>query len=127
MLAGILDSVPSLIRELAEVHLPCVARKPQHVNVGARTKNPRLVAGDDDARHFRMFESNPLKRIMQLDVYAEIVRVQFELVTRTYPSVLLNTHHKSSDSTLDGQFPVAIVGGRSLEIDEVGICGTRLG
>lgn len=115
----ILDSVSSLVRELAEVHLPSVARKSQRVDVGARAKNPRLGAADTDTGDFGVLKSNPLKRIMQLDVYAEIVRVQFELATGTYPCALLNIHRKRGDPALNGQLPVAIVGRRGLEIDEV--------
>src|SRR5260370_5280114 len=60
MRARVLDSVPRFIREFAEVYLPSVRGQPEHINVGARTKNTILCAGDNNRTNLRMFKSNAL-------------------------------------------------------------------
>ena len=46
------------------------------------------------AANFRMLETNPLQRVVQFDVDAQIIRIQLELVPRTDSAVLLHAHRK---------------------------------
>ena len=119
MRARVLHSVASLIGELAEVHLPGVARKPQHIYVGARAKNPRLSTGQNHGCHFGVLKSYSLKGIMQFDVDAEVIRIQLELVAWTDTCVFLDVHRKSRHPIFNRQFPMSIAGGRYLEVYEV--------
>ena len=57
---------------------------------------------------FRMLEADALNRISQLDVDAEVVRVQLELVVGREPAVLLHVHRQRRDRTVERQLPVAI-------------------
>ena len=78
--AGILHAVARFVGELAEVDFPCVRRQPQHVDVGAGAEKPLAGAGDDHAMDFRMLEANAVERVGKLDVDAEIVGIELELV-----------------------------------------------
>ena len=119
MCARILDAVSSFVGEFAEVHFGGMRRKCQHIDVGTRTENAGFSAGQNDARHFRMLKSNPLKSIVQLDIHAEIVRIQFELVARADASVFLHIQRQRRDTTFERQFPVAVAEGSCLELDNL--------
>ena len=71
---------PRLVGELAEVHLEAVARRAEHEDVGAGAEDARLEAREDDGVHFGMLEADALQRVGELDVDAEIVGVELELV-----------------------------------------------
>jgi hypothetical protein len=70
-----------------------------------------------------MLKSNPLQGIVEFDIHAEIVRIQFELIAWTYSSVLLNIHCESGNAAVRGKLPMLVAGGRCLKIDEVGYRG----
>ena len=80
--ARVFHRQPRLVGELAEVDLPGMARAAQHEDVRAGAEDPLLQAGDDDGLHFGMLEANALDRVGQLDVHAEVVRVQLQPVVR---------------------------------------------
>src|ERR1700719_885838 len=120
MSARIFDTVSRLVGELAEVHFPGMARKAQHIYVGAGTENPWLDARDDDSPNFRMLETNPLQSVVQFDIDAQIIRIQLELVPRTDSAVLLHAHRKRGAAAFNRYAPMSIMLGRRLEIDKVG-------
>jgi hypothetical protein len=45
-------------------------------------KMRRLQAGDNNRAHFRMLETNPLDRVSEFDIDAQVVRIQFQLCNR---------------------------------------------
>ena len=54
-------------------------------------------------------------RVRELDVDAEIVRIQLEPVVRREPGVLLHVHRQRGDGAVERQLPVAISLGRRFE------------
>ena len=55
---------------------------PEHEDVGAGAEDALLAAGDDDAAHLGVLEAQPLDRVGELDVDAEVVGVELQLVAR---------------------------------------------
>src|SRR5436189_459610 len=95
--AHLLEVDAGLVGEFAKVHLEGMARAGQHVDVGARRKYARLFAGDDQRPRARMLETDAGERVCQLDVDAEIVRVQLERVARTDSAVLFDVERELGD------------------------------
>src|SRR5579863_9366841 len=108
MRAGVLNSITSLVGELAKVHFPRMTRKAQHVNVGAGAEDSLPGAGDNHASHLGMLEPNPLQRVVQLDIHAQVIRVQLKLVSGTDSSVLLHIQEKRGAAALDGEAPMPV-------------------
>ena len=104
--AGVLHREARLVGELAEVDLPGVARAAQHEDVGAGAEDPLLEAGDDDGVHFRVLEADALDRVGQLDVDAEVVRVQLEPVVGPEAGVFLHVHRERRDRPVERELPV---------------------
>jgi hypothetical protein len=102
--AGILEAVAGLVRELAEVHLPRVARHTEHEDVGARAEDAVLAARDDHAAHFRVLEADAVHGIVQLDVDAEVVAVQLQLVAGPQPGVLVDVQRQRRDAALGREY-----------------------
>ena len=69
-----------------------VARQPKHVDVGARAEHALFRAGDDHALHFGMLEADAVERVVQLDVHAQVVGVELELVAGHDAAVLVDIH-----------------------------------
>ena len=108
MPARILHPVSGFVGELAEVHLRGVTRLREHVDVRSRAKHAALPARHHDDVNRRVLEANPLQRIVQFDVDAEIVRIQLQLVSRTQPACLVDVHHQRGDRAVDLQLPVTV-------------------
>ena len=64
-----------------------------------------------------MLEPQPLHGIGQLDIDAEIVRIQLELVAFEQPAILIDIHRQRRDVAIDGDFPVLVARRIGLEID----------
>ena len=62
-----------------------------------------------------MLEAESLERVGQLDVDAEVVGIQFELVIGTEAGVLLDVHGQGRHRTVEGQLPVLVLIGRGFE------------
>ena len=60
VLRRVLEPVARLVGELAEVHLPRVARDAEHEDVGARAEHLVLQAGDDHRAHLGVLEADPV-------------------------------------------------------------------
>src|SRR5262249_24460842 len=114
---GVLDAVTRLVGELAEVDLPFVGGLAQHPDVCPRAEDALLSRGQHDGPHLRMLESQPLAGVVQLDVNAEIVRVELELVAGLEPAVLLQVHRQRPDSSVDVELPVLVPGRVGPEVD----------
>ena len=58
-----------------------------------------------------------LQRVGELDVDAEVVAVQLELVAGAQAAVLRHVHRKRGDRTVEGELPVTVAGRLGLEVD----------
>ena len=56
-----------------------------------------------------MLKSQALHRIGELDVNAQIVGIQLELVVRPERLILADIHDQAGDSPIDFQFPVPVL------------------
>src|SRR4029079_15819168 len=117
VLARVFDRETRLVGELAEVHLPGVRRSAQHEDVRAGAEDAFLQAGDDDGVHFRVLEANALDGVGQLDVDAEVVGIELQLVVGRQPGVFLDVHRQRGDRAVEGQFPRPVDVGGSIEGD----------
>ena len=115
--ARVLDRQPRLVGELAEVHLPRVRRAAQHEDVRAGAEDALLQAGDDDGVDLGMLEADALDGVGELDVDAEIVRVQLQPVVGREAGVLLHVHRQRRDGAVERQLPVDVTRGIALEVD----------
>ena len=77
-----------------------------------------------DRADFGMLEAQPLDRVVELDVDAEVVRVQLELVARTKTAVLLDVHRERRDTqarlwrdAVDRELPVLVARRLGSEVD----------
>src|SRR3712207_3342354 len=75
------------------------------------------LAPDDDGAHLRVLEAQALDGVRKLDVHAEVVRVELELVALAQRLVLLHVHRERGDRPLDLKLPVPVTLRRGLEID----------
>src|SRR4030095_2202496 len=79
--ARVLHAVARFVGELAEVYLPGVSGEPEHVDVGAGAKHALACRGEHYAFHLGMLEADALQSVMQLDIYAQVVRIELEPVS----------------------------------------------
>jgi hypothetical protein len=120
-LTRIFDRVPRLVGELAEVHLPGVARGAEHVDVGAGAEHPLLAAADDDGTDFGVLEADALEGVAELDVHPEVVRVELELVALGEAALLVDVERESRDGRLDVEAPVLVGGRFAVEANHSGL------
>ena len=113
---AVLDAVARLVGELAEVHLPRVARDAEHEDVGAGAEDAVLGAGDDDRAHLRVLEADAVQRIGELDVDAEVVAVELELVAGADAAVLVEVGDERCHRPFEAQLPVAVAVGVGLVV-----------
>ena len=64
-----------------------------------------------------MLEAHPLDCIGQLDVDAEIVGIEFQLVAVKQRRLLVDVHRQRGDVAVDREFPMAVARGLGLKID----------
>ena len=79
----VFEAVAGLVGEFAEVDLPRMARDAEHENVGAGAEHPFAGARDDHDADLRMLETDAVDGVIELDVNAEIIAVELELVAGT--------------------------------------------
>ena len=96
ILAQILDAVARLVGEFAEIDFVGMGRAGQHADIGAGAEHPRLGRAQHDRAHLRMLEAQPLQRVGQLDIDAEIVGIQFELVAVEQRRPFVDVHRSAS-------------------------------
>ena len=78
-------------------------RSAQHEDVRAGAEDALLEAGDDDRVHLRMLEPDALDRVGELDVHAEVVRVQLQAIVGGQAGVLLHVHRQRGDRAIEGR------------------------
>ena len=99
--ARVLDRQARLVGELAEVHLGDVRRAAQHHDVRAGAEDALLERRHDDRVHLGMLEPQPLDGVGELDVDAEVVGVELQLVVRRQAGVLAHVHRERGDGAVE--------------------------
>ena len=89
----------------------------EHEDVGAGAEHAIARAGHDDGAHFGVLEADALQRVVQLDVDAEIVGVELELVAGTNTAVLGDVHRERRERAVERELPVAVAARVRCEID----------
>jgi hypothetical protein len=120
VLGGVLDAVAGLVGELAEVHLPRVRGLRQHPDVRPRAEDLVEPAGDHDRPHLGVLEAQPLDRVVQLDVDAEVVGVELELVPGDEAAVLGGAELDGRDRPVELQRQVTVGVRARVERDDRG-------
>ena len=72
---------------------------------------------DDDGAHLGVLEAHALDGVGELDVDAEVVGVQLQLVVGGQAGVLAHVHRQRRDGAVEGQLPVLVAVGAGLEGD----------
>ena len=70
------------------------------------------------ARTSGVLEAQALHRVVELDVDAEVVRVELELVVVTQPTGRIDLHRERGDRSVDGETPVAVGVRAGAEVDQ---------
>ncbi len=65
-----------------------------------------------------MLEADALQDVVQLNVDAEIVGVQLELVAGLQTAIFVDVHGEGRNAAVDREFPVAEVAGSAVELDQ---------
>ena len=121
--ARVLDAVARLVGELAEVDLPPVRRRSEHEDVRAGAEHALLAARHDHAPHFGMLEAYPLQRVGKLDVDAEVVGIELELVAGIQAAVLVDVQRQRRDRAVERELPVRV----AVRVRVVRVEGLRAG
>ena len=64
-----------------------------------------------------MLEAQPLQRVGEFDVDAEIVGIQLQKIALEQAAILVHVHGEGGDVAIDRQFPVPVAGGLGLKTD----------
>src|SRR6516164_357149 len=87
-----------------------VARSSEHADIGAGGEYPRFSRAYHQRAHLRMLEAQPLERIGELDVDAEIVALE-------QPRFLVDIHDQRGHFAINLELPMVIASGLGLKID----------
>ena len=115
----VFQAVAGFIRELAKVHLPGVAADAQHKDVGARAKHFVFGAGHDHGAHFGVFKADALDGVVELNVHAEVVAVELELVAGAQTGVFIKVGFEGGHCAVKAEFPVLVLRGLGFVTDTV--------
>src|SRR5213076_2528668 len=87
----------------------------KHADVGAGAEHAWLARAQQDDLHLRVLETQPLNRVRQLYVDAEIVRIELELVALEQGALLVHIHQQGRDLAVDGEVATLL-----MDVDEKG-------
>ena len=90
----------------------------EHADVGTGAEHARLGRAQHHDLDLGVLEAQPLHGVGELDVDAEIIGIQLELVALEQAAILVDIHGKRRHLAVDRQLPMTIAGGIGLEIDE---------
>jgi hypothetical protein len=105
-LARVLEAVARFVGELAEIDLVGVGRAGEHADIGAGAEHPRLARAQQDDLHLRVLEAQPLDGVGELDIDAEVVGVELELVALEQRRLLIDVHQQRRDVAVDLELPM---------------------
>jgi hypothetical protein len=124
MVAGILHGIAGLVGELAEIDLVAVAGAGQHADIGAGREDAGLARAQDHGPGFRVLEAQALDRVVQLDVDAEVVGVELQLVALEQARRLVHIEDEFGHRPAGDQPPVPIAGWIGGKVDLPGTFGS---
>ena len=119
MLRRVFQAVAGLVGEFAEVHLPRMAGDAEHEDVGAGAEHPLAGAGDDHGAHRGMLKADAVDGVGELDIDAEIVAVELELIAGAQAGVLVEIGEERRDRPVEFELPVLVARRRGLIVDPV--------
>jgi hypothetical protein len=76
-----------------------------------------MFAPADHHPNLRMFKPDSLQRIVQLDVDAEVVRVELQSIPGAQATGFIDVHGQCRDGIIDGQSPMPVSRWIGLKID----------
>ena len=94
-----------------------MGRARQHADIGAGAEHARLARTQQDDLHLGMLEAQPLQRVGEFDVDAEIVGIELQLIAFEQAAILVDVHGERGDVAVDRQFPVPVARGIGLKTD----------
>jgi len=97
-----------------------MAAHAQHENIGAGTKNLFFCARHHYGTHLRVLEADAADGIVQLDVNAQVVAVELELVAGAKTGVFVKIRLQGGHRAIEIKFPVFVPGWGGLVFDSVG-------
>ncbi|MDT4853386.1 hypothetical protein FQZ97_876510 [compost metagenome] len=98
-----------------------MAGNAEHEDVGAGAEHAVLAAGDHHGAHFGVLEADAVQGVVQLDVHAQVVAVELELVARADATVFIDVDRQRGDRAIEGEFPVAVFAGGGAVIDHLSL------
>ena len=93
----------------------------EHADVGARAEARSVDHREDHARTSGCSKRSRCDRVGQLDVDAEVVGVQLELVVALQGAILVHVHGEVGDAVLERELPVLVAAGLGAEVDGRGV------
>ena len=97
-----------------------MAGQSEHEDIGAGTEDSILEAGNHDRAHFRMLKAETLDRVVKLDVYPEIVRIELEFVAFADTTIFRDIHCQRRNRPGKAQTPMPVMEWRSTVVDSGG-------
>ena len=97
----------------------------QHPDVRPGAEHLVQAAGEHDRADLGVAEPQPLDRVVQFDVHAEVVGVQLELVAGGDAAVLVGLEQDARDLTVDLQPQVPVAGGFCAEVNGCHLAPSR--
>src|SRR6201999_3635306 len=85
--------------------------------IGTSAEHAVLARADHHDLYVRMLETQPLHGVRELNVDAEVVGIELELVALEQAAVFVDVHRQGRDVARDIQLPVPVAGRIGLEID----------
>ena len=113
----VFNGTARLVGKLAEIDFESVRRSAEHVDIRARAKDARLQTRHDHGPHCRMFKAQPLNRVSQFNIHAEVIRIEFQFVAVSQRRIFLHVHREPGDSAVYRQLPVFVLFRRSLKVN----------
>ena len=105
-----------------------MTRETQHKNVGAGAEAAVFETRNHHRAHLGVLKSNAVQRIVELDIDAEVIAVEFELVSGAQARILVNVDGQRGYSTVKDQLEVFVLRGIGLVLNAgVTVNGCLLG
>ena len=86
-----------------------MARPAQHPDVRARAEHLFLGRLHDDNFDFRMLKPHPLHDVGQLNIYAQIIGIEFQLIAVKQPALFVHIHDQVGNVTFIFNAPMPVL------------------
>ncbi len=112
----VLDRQARLVGELAEIDLLGVAGLAEHADVRSGAEHVVLARAQHHTADLRVLEAQPLHRVGEFDVHAEVVGVELQLDAGKQAAGRIDVHDQVRDRPFQPQSPVSVAPGLRAEI-----------